>query len=82
MLHGDRAYRDHPLGRAVASESARGAGVELRLYGADPDEVARRAEKAGGVVLCPPLDKPHGLREACIVDPEGYLWAPSVAVKA
>jgi predicted enzyme related to lactoylglutathione lyase len=82
MLHGDRAYRDHPLGRAVVGETVRGVGVELRLYGADPDEAARRAEAAGGVVLCPPLDKPHGLREAYIIDPEGYVWAPSVPVKA
>lgn len=82
MLHGDRAYRDHPLGRALTGEAARGSGVELRLYGADPDEVARRAEEAGALVLCPPLDKPHGLREAYIIDPEGYVWAPSVPVKA
>jgi predicted enzyme related to lactoylglutathione lyase len=78
MLHGDRSYRDHPLGRAVAGQAARGAGVELRLYGSDPDAAARQAEAAGGTVLCPPLDKPHGLREAYIIDPEGYVWVPSV----
>ena len=82
MLHGDRAYRDHPLGRAVAGEAVRGAGVELRLYGTNPDDAARLAEAAGGTVLCPPLDKPHGLREAYIVDPEGYVWVPSVPLQA
>lgn len=74
MLHGDRAYRDHPLGRAVAGEAERGAGVELRLYGSNPDDAVRLAEAAGGTVLSPPLDKPHGLREAHIIDPEGYVW--------
>jgi predicted enzyme related to lactoylglutathione lyase len=82
MLHGDRTYRDHPLGRAVAGEVVRGAGVELRLYGTNPDEAVRLAEAAGGTVLCPPLDKPHGLREAYIVDTEGYIWVPSVPSQA
>ena len=82
MLHGERAYRDHPLGRGVAGELVRGVGVELRLYGADPDEAARLAEAAGGTVLCPPLDKPHGLREAYIIDPEGYVWVPSAPLRA
>ncbi len=76
MIHSDRAYRNHPLGRAVAGLAARGAGAELRLYGCDPDRAAARAEGAGGAVLCPPLDKPHGLREAFLVDPDGYVWAP------
>jgi len=81
MLHGDRAYRAHPLGRAVAGAPARGAGVELRLYGADPDAAAARAEAVGGVVLAPPLDKPHGLREAFVIDPDGYVWVPSVPLR-
>jgi len=24
------------------------------------------------------LDKPHGLREAYIIDQDGYLWVPGV----
>ena len=78
MLHADRAYRDHPLGRAVAGLVARGGGVELRLYGCDPDRAAARAEAAGGRILCAPLDKPHGLREAFLIDPDGYVWVPSL----
>lgn len=76
MLHADRAYRDHPLGHAVAMLEARGGGVELRLYGGDPDRAAACAEVAGGSVLCAPLDKPHGLREAYLIDPDGYVWVP------
>ena len=78
MIHADRAYRDHPLGQAVAGLDARGAGAELRLYGCDPDWAASQAEAAGGSVFCPPLDKPHGLRETFLIDPDGYVWVPSL----
>ena len=85
MLHHDRTYRSHPLAgiaRGGDQGGGRGAGAELRLYGRDPDaaEVAARAaeETLGGVVLAGAADKPHGLREAYILDPEGYCWVPSV----
>jgi hypothetical protein len=29
-------------------------------------------------VVAGPTNKPHGLREAYILDPEGYLWVPDV----
>jgi predicted enzyme related to lactoylglutathione lyase len=80
MLHSDRSYRDHPLGRAAAG-LPRGAGVELRLYGCDPDAAEARARDLGAVILHPAADKPHGLREAHILDPEGYVWAPSVPTR-
>lgn len=86
MLHSDRSYRSHPLSgiaRAAADHGpGRGAGAELRLYGRDPDAAeaaARRLEPSlGGMVLAGAADKPHGLREACILDPAGYCWVPSV----
>ncbi len=80
MLHSDRSYRDHPLGRATAG-LPRGAGVELRLYGCDPDAAEARARALGAVILHPATDKPHGLREAHILDPDGYVWAPSVPTR-
>jgi hypothetical protein len=61
----------------------RGAGAELRLYGRDPDAaeaVARDlADEMGGVVLAGAADKPHGVREVYLLDPEGYCWVPTVA---
>jgi hypothetical protein len=30
-------------------------------------------------ILAPPLDKPHGLREAYILCENGYVWVPSRA---
>ena len=32
----------------------------------------------GGGVLQEATDKPHGLREAYLYDPDGYVWVPSV----
>ncbi len=81
MFHADHTYVDHPLSGVVAGVEARGAGVELRIYGCDPDEAERRARAGGWTVLAGAIDKPHGLRECVIVDDEGYVWVPGVASK-
>lgn len=82
MLHHDRTYGRHPMaGVAKGGGTARGAGAELRLFGRDPDAAAARAEELGGTVLVPPESKPHGLRECHLVDPEGYVWVPSVPLR-
>lgn len=77
MLHADGTYHSNPLLGLIPADQPRGAGVELRLYQVDPDAAAARAEKAGYVVLNPPADKPHGMREAYILDPDGYCWVVS-----
>jgi len=83
MLHSDRSYRNHPLSGIAKAAEGRGAGAELRLYGRDPDAAQAVAEAVaqslGGVVLAGAADKPHGVREAYILDPEGYCWVPTVA---
>ena len=79
MLHSDRSYRNHPLSGIAKAAEGRGAGAELRLYGRDPDQAQAAAESIGGVVLAGAADKPHGVREAYILDPEGYCWVPTVA---
>ena len=79
LLHSDWTYRNHPLRGAVAGIDARGAGVEIRLYGIDPDRATAAAQEHGAVVLAHAADKEHGLREAYIVDDDGYVWVPSVA---
>jgi len=80
QLHSDWTYRAHELRGAVEGITSRGAGAELRLYGADPDACVARARECGAVVLSAALDKPHGLREAHIVDDDGYVWVPSAAL--
>jgi len=79
LLHSDWSYRNHALRGAVAGVEARGAGVELRLYGVDPDRAVALARQRDAIVLSAAMDKEHGLREAYIVDDDGYVWVPSVA---
>lgn len=80
QLHSDATFARHPLFSLLPENGPRGAGIELRLHGIDPDQAALRA--AGWVdalVLGAPRDfTPHGLREAVILCPNGYAWVPSV----
>lgn len=77
QLHSDGTFGSHPLQGLLPENPPRGAGIELRLYQTDHDDAAARAEKAGGHVLQPPTNKPHGLRECVILDADGYAWVPS-----
>lgn len=81
MLHADPTYHANPLHALLPEAGPRGAGAELRLYGADPDAAAARSALfRDAVMLQPPRDKPHGLREAYILSPAGYCWVPSMAL--
>lgn len=77
QLHADGTYATNPYLGVLPETPPRGAGCELRLYQTDPDEAAAKVEAAGGHVLQEPTDKPHGLREAYILDADGYCWVPS-----
>ena len=81
QLHSDASYADNPLPSLLPEFGVRGGGIELRLFGADPDTVVARAvQQPGWGILAPPRDKPHGLREAYVTDTEGYCWVPSLAL--
>jgi catechol 2,3-dioxygenase-like lactoylglutathione lyase family enzyme len=80
MVHADRAYRDNPVSGLVQGVEGRGAGVELRVYGCDPDEAEKKARQLGYTVLAGSIDKPHGLRECVILDGDGYCWVPGIAL--
>ena len=82
QLHSDGTYFSHPLLDLLPENPPRGVGCEIRLYHCDPDQAADKAEHAGGMVLQPPTDKPHGLRECYILCPDGYAWVPSLAIKS
>ncbi|MEM7404449.1 MAG: hypothetical protein AAF458_04110 [Pseudomonadota bacterium] len=81
-VHADHTYDRHPMAGVIRNLDGRGAGVELRVYGCDPDAAERRARDAGHTVLAGALDKPHGLRESYLLDRDGYCWVPSVPVGA
>ena len=80
ILHADHTYGEHPLLALTGDGAIRGAGAELRLYGLDPDAAEARAQTRGDTVLAESRDKPHGLRECYIADPDGYIWVPSAAL--
>ncbi|THH34749.1 glyoxalase [Aliishimia ponticola] len=77
QLHSDGTYASNPLLGLLPETPPRGAGIEIRLYDTDPDKAVKRAEQAGATILQAPTDKPHGLREAYILDHDGYAWVPS-----
>ncbi len=77
QLHSDGTYHSNPLLGLLPENPPRGAGIEIRLYDTDPDKAADAAEAAGFTVLQSPQDKPHGLREAYLLCPDGYAWVPS-----
>ena len=76
LLHSDWSYRHHEMMSAVTGLQARGGGVELRLYGIDPDNAEAAARSSGAAILATAADKPHGMREVYIVDEDGYVWVP------
>ena len=80
MFHADHTYDRHPLHTAVAGIARRGAGIELRLHGCDPDRAETAARRLGFEVLAGAADKPHGVREAFLSDADGYVWVPDVPI--
>jgi len=77
QLHADATYHSNPYLSLLPESPPRGAGAELRLYDSDPDAAVAVAETHGMTVLQAPTDKPHGLREAYLLCPDGYAWVPS-----
>lgn len=78
QLHADSTYRAHPLTGLIPENPPRGGGAQFYLFGIDPDDATARAETMGHVVLEPAADKPHGLREATVLSPEGYAFSPAI----
>lgn len=79
MLHHDRTYHAHSFQGSVTDISQRGAGIELRLYGCDPDAAVQKALAMDMVILAEPANKAHGVREAYIIGPDAYVWVPTLA---
>ena len=74
MLHADHTYDQHPFGIHTFVNEERGTGVELRIHDADVDAAVAAASALGCTVLVEPATKGHGMREAYILDPDGYTW--------
>jgi len=81
MLHADHTYDHHQLYARLQGGGKRGTGAELRVMGIDPDDLQKRAEAAGAIILQPVADFPHGWRDVILEDPDGYIWAVGVPLK-
>lgn len=81
LLHADHTYSNHPLIGSLNDAQGRGIGAEFRLYGCDPDAAEAHARERGYDVFAGAIDKPHGLREAYLISPAGYMWVPSTPTK-
>jgi len=77
QVHADGTYHSHPLLGLVPENPPRGAGASLHAFETDPDAAWADARTAGAMVLQRPTNKPHGLRESCILSPSGYSWVVS-----
>lgn len=80
QLHSDASFARHPLHALLPESAPRGAGIEIRLHGLDPDLACRRAANHPRAhILAPACDKPgHGLREAVILSPSLFAFVPSL----
>ena len=78
MVHADHTYDAHALLPRTRIAALRGGGIEFRVHGVDPDAAVAAAQRLGFEVLDAPNNKPHGLREAYILDADGYVWVPDV----
>ncbi len=83
QLHADTTYGANPLLGLLPEAAPRGAGLEIRLYDSDPEQAVEalaklpKDQREALTLLQEPSDKPHGLREAYILDYDGYAWVPS-----
>ena len=78
MLHADHTYLENSMYDLISKVKERGIGAEIRLHGCDPDNAAQRARQYGYQVFAEAADKPHGLRECYLQDPDGYMWVADV----
>lgn len=76
IVHADHTYADsnNPMNEVSAALGLRGGCVELRVHRGDPDAAEEAAVAGGYEVLAKAEDKPHGLRETYLRDPDGYIW--------
>jgi len=77
QVHSDGTYHANPLLSLLPENPPRGAGVEIHFYDTDPDAACARAEAQGAMILQPPTDKPHGVRECYILSEDGYACIAS-----
>jgi len=83
--NGEVGHADLELEGGIVMLTSGGAGyrnpasigqvsVRLLVYVRDVDQHCRLAKENGATILSEPRDKPWGLRQYVVADPEGHLW--------
>jgi catechol 2,3-dioxygenase-like lactoylglutathione lyase family enzyme len=80
VLHADHTYDKQPWATRLPDPGKRGLGVEIRIFGIDPDAAERRAAQHRATVLTGARDWPHGWRDVVLEDPDGYTFAVGVGL--
>ncbi|MCB1390735.1 MAG: VOC family protein [Rhodobacteraceae bacterium] len=73
---------EYPDFGAISPDTLGGTAVTLHLSTDDVDSAAARAQKAGALVLRPPVTQSFGERSALVQDPFGHRWMLSQTVEA
>lgn len=58
--------------KVAARES--GARVQLTIWVDDTNAVCSNVQAKGVELLNGPIDRPWGMRTACVEDPDGHIW--------
>ncbi|MGC4107641.1 MAG: VOC family protein [Thermomicrobiales bacterium] len=62
------------IGPAKVAAVEDGARMQLTIFVDDADAVIAMLRERGATLLNGPIDRPWGVRTACIVDPDGTVW--------
>src|SRR3990167_3234815 len=76
MLHADHTYQGQVREGVVTGVARRGAGIELRLHGGDPDEAEAAARRLGFTVLAGAAAPGTGRAGGVLLGAAGSAWAP------
>jgi lactoylglutathione lyase len=58
---------------AVATQDA-GSRYQLSIFVDDTDAVCAELQRRGVALLNGPMNRPWGMRTACVSDPDGHIW--------
>lgn len=59
---------------AKVADRASGARMQLTIWVEDTDAICAEVQGKGVSLLNGPIDRPWGVRTACVEDPDGHIW--------
>lgn len=65
---------DELIAPARAGDAQAGARAQFTIGADDVDAVCAELAKRGVTLINGPMDRPWGIRTACVADPSGHIW--------